>query len=295
MSDSLEQWLELREAADARARNKDVAGAMRSWFLQRSAISVVDLAGGTGASLRAIAPLLADRQRWRLIEKDGSLITVARTRLSAWADTAEAHGEVLHLCKGAARIEVTFAEADILTGLDAVLGASAGSQTDLITASALFERTSPAFMGRFAAAAERARAAIYATLIYNGQQGWTPRHPTDRELLAGFHRFQMMDKGFGPATGPTAAVELSEALTAQGFSVTEGASPWQLGAADAALVTAVALRFAGGVAETGTIPKPEIDTWLKRHRTGVEVGHIDLFATPPAGTGVSMEAADDED
>ncbi|MFX6011162.1 hypothetical protein ABTE87_20955, partial [Acinetobacter baumannii] len=82
----------------------------------------------------------------------------------------------------------------------------------------------------------RQRAAVYATLTANGQLNWTPRHPTDRELLAGFHRVQMMDRGFGPAAGPTAAVELSEALTTQGFGVTEGASPWRCGAADKALV-----------------------------------------------------------
>jgi len=190
---------------------------------------------------------------------------------------------------------VTFAQADLSSELEAALTSGGSDKPDLITAAALFDLTSEAFIRRFAAAAERQRAALYVVLTYNGQQTWSPRHPTDREMLAAFHRHQMTDKGFGISAGPAAAVELSEALTAQGFSVTEGSSPWRLGAADTALTAELAVGFARAVAETRTIAPREIEAWLARPRTGGEVGHIDIFATPPSGSTVDMGGDEDED
>jgi len=58
MSTFSAEWLSLREGADERARNKDVANAFSAWFMQRPSVSVVDLGSGTGANLRAVAPLL---------------------------------------------------------------------------------------------------------------------------------------------------------------------------------------------------------------------------------------------
>lgn len=295
MSVSAEQWLDLREPADRRARNPSVADAMRSWFLQRPGLSVVDIAGGTGANLRALAPLLPDRQRWRLIEEDAGLLAKASARLCAWSDRYEVRGGVLHLTKGTARIEVRLVAAEPSRGLEAALRGGANFKPDLIAASACFERMPAAFIARFVRAADRAHAAVHATLIYSGQWGWTPRHPADREMLAAYHRFLMSDRGLGAAAGPTAAIELAEALTAQGFSVTEGASPWRLGVADGDLMAALAQKMAGGVSASGAVTQPDVDTWLARPRTAAEFGHVDLFAIPPTGKGASMDAADDAD
>ena len=58
-------WLALREPYDARARNAEVLASVAAAFSDQSAISVVDLACGTGSTLRAIAPHLPPRQNWR--------------------------------------------------------------------------------------------------------------------------------------------------------------------------------------------------------------------------------------
>lgn len=290
VSRSEEQWLDLREAADARARNGTISEAMRAWFLQRHEIIVADLSGDLGANLRATAPLLPARQRWRLFRCGEELIAAARARLAAWADTAVERGGELHLAKGGVSIEVSFAVTGAADRFDAAFGE--GMRADLVTASAAFGTAPPKLIRRFAAVADRVRAAVYVTLTGNGLIGWTPRHPSDRELLAAFHRFQMRDSGLGPAAGPTAAVELAEALTAQGFSVTEGASAWRLKATDAPLVAALMQMFADGAGQGGTVAKRDVEAWLKRPKSGAEVGHIDLFATPPAGKGADMSADD---
>ncbi len=70
-------WLELREPYDARARNRDVLAAVAAAFADQSAVSIVDLGCGTGATLRAVAPHLPARQSWRLVDNDLGLLARA--------------------------------------------------------------------------------------------------------------------------------------------------------------------------------------------------------------------------
>jgi hypothetical protein len=72
-------WLTLREPYDLAARNATVLDAVASAFLDQTAISVVDLACGTGSTLRAVGPHLPPRQNWRLVDNNLSLLAqVAR-------------------------------------------------------------------------------------------------------------------------------------------------------------------------------------------------------------------------
>jgi trans-aconitate methyltransferase len=102
------EWLRLRESADLAARNPEIANAVSARFALREAVSVVDLGCGTGANLRATASLLPNRQSWRLVDSDQSLLDAARDELSRWADKAETNGDDLILTKGHAEIRVSF-------------------------------------------------------------------------------------------------------------------------------------------------------------------------------------------
>lgn len=286
-------WLALREAADHRARNASLAEALRSRFLQRETITVVDLAAGTGSNLRAVAPLLPAQQSWTLVDHDLVLLAAARDALARWAETCTPHGKCLSLSKGAITLEVTFHQADLARELDGALVAGSKPGPDLVTASALFDLTSPDFIRRFAASVAKRRAVFYSSLTYNGLQSWTPRQPADQQITSAFHRHMMTDKGFGIAAGPTAAIELSEAFTAQGYSVSEGNSPWRLNAGDAELVAELSRGVAAAVSTTGALPPREIEVWLARGHKGAGVGHTDTLAFP--GSASDMDMAGDED
>ena len=56
MSGFSAEWLALREPYDRRARNADVLDAVRRHFAGQTAIAVVDLACGTGSTVRALGP-----------------------------------------------------------------------------------------------------------------------------------------------------------------------------------------------------------------------------------------------
>ena len=86
MSGFTAEWLALREAADARARAPALASMLRERLASRRAVAIVDLGSGTGANLRATAPLLGKRQSWRLVDHDQALLDEAAARLVDWAD-----------------------------------------------------------------------------------------------------------------------------------------------------------------------------------------------------------------
>ena len=278
MSGFSPEWLALREAADHRARDGFLAMALADRLQSKSTVNVVDLGCGTGSNIRATYAALGPEQHWTLVDYDASLLSAARTTLSAWADQTTPDGEKLVLKKSGKTLVVAFRQADLVIALDAALGRTC----DLVTASALFDLCSAEFIARFAQAVAARRAVFYTVLTYNGIQRWTPTHPLDPAMSDAFHSHQKTDKGFGISTGPNAPLALADAFRAAGYTVREGDSPWLLSRSDHALVDALVPGFAGAVRETGALTPAQIDGWLAQPRHGSEVGHTDTLAFPPA-------------
>jgi SAM-dependent methyltransferase len=273
------EWLDRREPADHRSRNRKLERALAKHFDGWRPTTVVDLGCGTGSNLRATAPLLGPEQHWTLVDYEQPLLDAAAVRISAWADGSDWKDGRLALFKGAKRINVEFRRADLARDLDAALGANA----NLVTASALFDLMSARFIADFAAAVAARKAAFYTVLTYDGDQRWTPEHEADAALAEAFHAHQRRNKGFGPAAGPDAPDAISEAFSRAGYAVQEGDSAWRLGPSDATLVAELAAGFADAVRETGQVDSAMIDTWRAITRAGAVVGHADTLALPPSG------------
>ncbi len=237
---------------------------------------MVDLGCGTGANLRASAPLLGSRQQWTLVDHDPILLGAARRALASWADSAAATTGQLILRKDLRTIAVRFHQADLARDFDGAVG----DQPDLVTASALFDLVSPSFIDTFVQAVTRRGAAVYATLSYNGQQNWSPSHWADETIRHAFNVHQVSDKGFGPAAGPLASGQLFRTLDASGYLVANGDSPWHLGPPDAVLLADLIGGIAAAVAETGMVDAGEIEAWRAAPRHRGMIGHVDTLALP---------------
>ena len=272
-------WLALREPVDRRARDKRLLAALGRFLAGRESVGVVDLGCGTGSNLRAVAPYLPERQSWRLLDHDAGLLAAAAERLCAWADAADRAGPDLVLRKGGRAIRVRLVEADLAGGI----GGALDEGPDLVTAAALFDLVSPAWIGRFAAAVAATGAAFYTALTYDGREEWRPPHPADAAMLAAFHAHQGRDKGFGPAAGPEATALLDKAFCAAGHVVETADSPWRIGRDEPALLRELARGAADAVRETGRLPEAEIAAWLaaREAAAGCLVGHLDCLAIPP--------------
>lgn len=247
------EWLALRAGADARARDPGLRRAAARWARAKGAARIVDLGAGSGATLAALARE-AGAARWRLVDTDPVLLERAAERAAELG--AQVETRVL----------------DLSDALDEALAAP----VDLVTASAFFDLASAAWIDRFAAAAARTGAAVYAALSYDGVERWTPAHGEDATVLATFHADMRRDKGLGPALGPDAAAYLVKALGREGFAVVSAPSPWILTPPrDRALIAALS----DGTADaTGAS-----DAWraARLSATRVEIGHLDIWATPP--------------
>lgn len=276
MSEFSSEWLDLREQADARARASEIRNAVSAHFTLRDELHILDLASGTGANLRASASLLPKRQIWTLVDHDAELLAAAKARLANWADTSKHCGESIELEKDRREINVTFVVADLARETPSLLD----NPWQLVTASAFFDLVSEDYIRSLAKALAARNTAFYAALTYNGLRRWTPHRPADNQMAAAFHRHQMRDKGLGNAAGPLAASLIADQFRLNGYTVLEGDSAWQLERSERMLIEELVRTHAVAVSEIGGIDAKTIVDWIKVPRTGVIVGHTDIFAVP---------------
>jgi hypothetical protein len=259
-------WLALREPYDRRARNGDVLAALKAAFAKSPAIAVVDLACGTGSTLRAVAPHLPKRQSWRLVDNDLSLL--------ARAAPAQASPD----------ITVATTPIDIAHDLEAALD----GHLDLVTTSALLDLVAEEWLQRFVVETAARKLPVYAALSYDGRTAFDPIDPMDAAIVAAVNKHQRTNKGFGLALGPEAASTAIAAFERVGYTVTQGSSDWEFESNDREIQMEVIAGWAGAAREIGT-PLNDVLAWLTRRReliasgqSRIRVGHVDFFARPPA-------------
>ena len=259
-------WLALREPYDLAARSRIVLDAATAAFSQRPSICLVDLACGTGATLRALAERLPSRQAWRLVDNDLGLLARAAT-LPVPPD-----------------INVVARPLDLVRDLELALEAP----VDLVTTSALLDLVSIEWLDRLVMETAARRLPLYAALTYDGRTLLEPSEELDADVLAAFNAQQRTDKGFGPALGPSAASRAAERFACFGYAIVEGPSDWILEPGDRDIQESLLASWAevaqaggGGVSQSGA------REWLRRRRlhvaqgrSRIRVGHSDIFARP---------------
>jgi hypothetical protein len=272
------EWLALREPVDHRSVSRELADSVASAFAGKPHVTIMDFGCGAGSNLRGSWHLFGQSQSWTLVDYDEGLLAAARRRLSSWADEAQEAGEELMLVKGGKRLTVDFRRVDLNTDLEKALD----WRPDLITAAALFDLVSPAWIQRFAQAMARRKLPLYTVLTYDGRESWEPPHPADAAVLAAFNAHQKTDKGFGPSAGPDAATMMGDVFAAAGYRVETGDSPWRLDAADSQLTLELTAGIANAARETGRVPETDIAAWLAAKQAAAKglVGHTDIFARP---------------
>jgi Methyltransferase domain len=260
-------WLALREPYDLRARNPQVLDAVAAHLAQRTSIRIVDLACGTGSTLRAVSPRLPAPQCWTLTDHDPALL--ARAASTPVADD----------------IAIAVMPLDLDRDLDTALEGA----VDLVTTSALLDLVSDRWLQRLATALAARAIPFYAALSYDGQVGFTPFDPFDAAIVEAVNQHQRTDKGFGPALGPEAAGVALACFKGLGYSVMTGSSDWMMGPQDREMQTELLGGWASAAHDIGTLPTEDIAAWSMRRRAMIatgrsscRVGHVDLFAVPSA-------------
>jgi len=291
-------WLCLREPFDRAAREAsvgmlDLCAHMARWR-DRSAsmpFTAIDLACGHGANLRALAPRLGGAQRWRLVDHDPLLLAAVPRALAEWArahdcriEGADAPGEeqTLHVTGSDFRAEVVLQRVDLARDL-ATLDFGAAS---LVTASALLDLVSAAWLEALIRKAQVARSAMLFGLNVDGRLTWDPADPLDDRVHGLFSRHQHRDKGFGPALGPRAVPSALQHMASGGYETLQVPTDWVI---DGAQAPAMQLAMIEGVAaaalEQDATARDAVRGWKTRRSAAVgasrlRVGHVDIGAIP---------------
>jgi hypothetical protein len=259
------EWLALREPHDLAARNRAVLDAVTRSFSSAASLHVVDLACGSGSTIRALHAHLPARQHWDLVDHDTDLLTLACNHHRDKDITLNA----VHL--------------DLGRNVEAALG----STVDLITISALLDLVSRKWLDQFLREIAARHLPLYAALTYDGCTDLSPSDPFDGQIVSAVNAHQLTDKGFGPALGPSAPRAAIAGLKALGYRVVDGQSDWTLQPDDRQFQNEMLEGWASATRDMGTLREPEIAAWLSRRKamiskgiSSMRVGHVDFFAFP---------------
>ena len=269
-----EDWLALREPADAAAREDSlplVARLRRYWEdlgppERDGPAVVVDLGAGTGANRAWLSGRLPGPQRWVLLDHDRALLD------RAVAAAREDGGDVVPVLAG-------------VEELARVLDEHPGPRR-LVTCSALLDLLTRDQVRELARVLADAGAPALLALTVDGEVLLDPPHPLDAPVLGAFEDHQRR----GELAGADAVHLAAEALREHGMAVDVVPTPWWVSGQDWA--RPLLERFLGDRADAAAEHRPELTAeahaWLRtrlvdcaRGRLRATVGHADVLALPP--------------
>jgi len=170
-----------------------------------------------------------------------------------------------------------------------VLDASLFSGRALVTASALLDLASEAWLQALVARCREAGAAVLFALTYDGRMDFAPAELEDEAMCELVNQHQRTDKGLGPAEGPVAVARASELFTAAGYYVEREASDWELTPESHELQRQLIAGWADAAVATAPDQSAAVADWRARRiahvdagRSQLIVGHKDLAGWLPA-------------
>jgi predicted RNA methylase len=262
-------WLELREAADAAARARELVGQLRRHAAVDGAWMIHDLACGSGAMGRWLAPLLPGPQRWILHDRDADLLALA---------AAAPPGGALD----GSEVAVETRPADV-TRLDPEELVDAS----LVTASALLDLLTRDELNGLIHACAGAGCPVLFALSVTGRVQVLPADPLDARVTAAFNAHQRRLTPRGHLLGPDAVEAAVEGFRRLGAEVLVRPSPWRLGARESELIAEWLAGWVEAACEQDPALGPDADLYRRRRLSqavagvvAVTVGHADLLVLP---------------
>ena len=266
-------WLDLREPADAAARSGELADRLRRHLPKVGPWVIHDLACGTGAMGRWLAPLLPGPQLWVLHDRDADLLEVAAADLPGPA----ADGSPV-------AVETSLSD---ITRLEAaeLFGAS------LVTASALLDLLTEDELVGLVERLVAVGSPALLTLSVTGRVRLAPRDPLDARVAAAFNAHQRRTTWSGRLLGHEAVARAVDEFRRRGAVVVVRPSLWRLGPGEAELAAewfsgwlgAAREQDAALAAEAGAYERTRLAQASAR-QLAVTVDHADLLVLPGGTT-----------
>lgn len=260
-------WLSLREHADHWARETTDLTELNKYLPTDRPTRVLDLGSGTGSNLRYLARRLPRaNQQWVLLDHDAQLLEQAKRSVHA-SDF------------NSLSIDVHYQQSDLAKFSDYP------QQVDLISASALLDLVSQAWINALVDYAQRQNAAVLVALSYDGRIHFDPVLADDQYLVDCVNQHQRGLKDMGSALGPDAGEYARQAFINRGYTVAITQADWQLSGDDIALQRATIAGWHQAALAIAPDQAERLNRWLQQRteqlkQTTLTVGHCDLLALP---------------
>jgi hypothetical protein len=262
-------WLDLREAADAAARAHELVAQLRHRVSADGPWLIHDLASGSGAMGRWLAPLLPGPQRWVLHDRDADLLELAAVNVPGPATDG-------------AEVAVETQVSDITR-----LGADDFAGATLVTASALLDLLTWEELTALINACTGAGCPLLFTLSVTGFVQLLPADPLDARVAAVFDAHQRRTTPRGRLLGPDAVEAAVEGFRQLGAEVVVRPSPWRLPTTESDLIVEWLTGWVDAACEEEPALAPAADLYRRRRLReaaagvlAVTVGHADLLVLP---------------
>jgi hypothetical protein len=262
-------WLDLREGADAAARDRELVGHLRHRLPDSGPQVIHDLACGSGAMGRWLAPLLPGPQHWVLHDRDVDLLTLA---------AADAPGPAAD----GAEVAVEPRVSDVTR-----LGPHDFAGTTLITASALLDLLTRDELAALIRACIDAVCPVLLALSVTGRVQFLPVDPLDARVAVAFDAHQRRVTSRGRLLGPDAVEAAVAGFRRLGAEVVVGRSPWRLGAGERDLAAEWFTGWVDAACEQEPALAADVEVYRRRRlreaeagTLAVTVGHADLLVLP---------------
>jgi trans-aconitate methyltransferase len=254
------KWLSLREPIDEASRSAVLTRELADMLAEDRPLAALDLGCGTGANVRYLLPRLpSNPQHWLLIDNDRALLARVPMGMSDRAAIATA-------CQD-------------LRDVDAIPFRG----RKLVTAAALLDLVSDAWLRLLIAHCRLYEAAVLFPLVYDGRMRCDPLEPEDEMIRELINRHQHRDKGFGDALGPDAPDATVDVLKNAGYRVSIQTSDWNLSPAMGNLQRELIRGWAQAATEIARARAAVIGEWADRRfahvdrgRSRILVGHRDI-------------------
>ena len=263
------EWLDLREPADAAARDPELVESLRRRLPSTGCLVIHDLGCGTGSMGRWLAPLLSGLQHWVLHDRDEDLLDAA---------VAEPPGSAAD----GASVSVETRASDV-----ALLRPGDLADASLVTASALLDLLTRDELDGLIDVCTRASCPVFLSLSVVGRVDLVPADPLDSSVAAAFDAHQRRMTERGRLLGPDAVAAAVEGFRRRGVRVLLRPTPWRLGGSEADLAAEWFTGWIGAACEQSVELASETGSYARRRlaeaRAGelaVTVGHADLLVLP---------------
>lgn len=263
-------WLALREPADSASRGRCLVDEVRRGLPRDRPLVIHDLACGTGAMMRWLAPRLPGPQHWVCHDSDSDLLW--KIGATTGRLTAEDGSPVSFEVRG-----------DDVTRLRQ--GDLAGAA--LITSSALLDLLTGGELERLVRSVATPGCAVLITTLVTGSIQLDPPDPLDDVVAAAFNAHQRRSVGGHGLLGPDAVDRTAAGFTDLGRQVITESSPWRLDARTPELTRAWLDGWLAAAREQKPQLAERLDGYANRRRDDVTaarlralIHHRDLLVLP---------------